>query len=214
MELKNIKKYSVKLPFTQKVNHQSITHKEGAYLYFSDDLGRELIGDISPFPGFSPYSINNLIIEFQKEWNKNKLKSSENPHLEFLEYQLKNYLNFGGIKEDSNTSTKVNTLLRANELKHLSSSSQFTNINQEFPICFKIKAQTEKDIESIEHFITSTQNLENKLSIRIDSNGTWTSKEAIKYFQILKKAFEESPLITLDYFEEPLNSKEEYKKLF
>lgn len=207
MKLERIRKYTVELPFTQRVNQKLISKKEGAYLYFLNKEGEEIIGDLSPFPGFSTYSIDSIISEFNREWEKDKLESSQNPHLEFLKFQLTHFFE---INDELEVPIKKNLLFKA---ENLSSPLIVDHLIQSNPVCLKIKAKTEKDIECIEKFVISSPKKGSILFLRIDSNGAWTAEEAIHFFKRIEKVIQKSPLVSLDYFEEPLNNQKEYSKL-
>ncbi len=75
--------YKAKLPFAQIVAGKKVTTKEGALV----KVGDQALVDLSPFPGFSPYSLKETVKEFKSAFQKG-LRTHNNPHVDFALYQL------------------------------------------------------------------------------------------------------------------------------
>lgn len=197
MNYKSLQKYIAPLPFPQKVGEIETIEKQGAILNF-EYKGREITGDLSPFPGFSLYQLDEILELFKKEWEKDELQSTTNPHLEFLRYQLESQkLNTNPIFPKIFS----NKLCRALDLQQLETEEK----------SLKIKTRTEEDRDAVLKYVKQYKGPPQK--IRIDSNGQWERMELLNFYQDLNSLLSKKENLSLDYFEEPLKNYEDYQRL-
>lgn len=220
--------YRAKLPFPQRPNGILSGEKRGLRYQVKFDE-KEAFCDLSPFPGLCSDSIE----EAKKTWEelfskhledvKSFLNSEDYTSLSLLKEKTKAIasVEFALFQLWCQLSSYSDTLTFANAIKTNEvipfSSWQNLNLNEiknpNRKITFKIKCSNE-ELNDFLNDLDSKHKIHPKIlndyKLRIDGNTGWQALELICLWEELTKL---GLSHVIDYFEEPLQNFQEYKKL-
>lgn len=158
--------------------------------------------DISPFPGLSPYSLEESCQAFEEKLldcpllTYNVEEISPNPHVQFALFQI-----WSSQQKDS-----AKLPIKVNELRVKGS------LNKELPEkgVIKYKIDPAMDLSELVTFLKSSRNL----LLRLDGNTLFTLDEFNNFLENLRgMGVSEEDFKKVDYFEEPLKSFSDYHHL-
>jgi o-succinylbenzoate synthase len=216
--------YSLKLKIPFATSKGDITLRSGFIIKLSDENGNSGTGDCSPFPEFGSESLEAA------EKKLAQLKSITLSDLQFnsIKDELINLMSFPALK--AGLEQALLELLSYN--KHHSLMRMFgLNSSKDIPVNgvigflspsesserarvlvdsgFKtIKIKTGRDNFDVDYSVLNEirNTVNENIKIRIDSNGKWDFKSAIKHLNKLEQ-------LKIEYAEQPVNSLEEYIEL-
>jgi o-succinylbenzoate synthase len=216
--------YSLKLKIPFATSKGDITSRSGFIIKVTDEQSNSGTGDCSPFPEFGSESLE------EAEKKSVQLKSITLSDLQFssIKDELINLISFPALK--AGLEQALLELLSHN--KHHSLMRMFgINSSREIPVNgvigflspsesterakalvdsgYKtIKVKTGRDNFDIDYSVLYEirNKVNDDIKIRIDSNGKWDLKSAIKYLNKLEQ-------LKIEYAEQPVNSLEEYIEL-
>lgn len=228
--------YKAKLPFPQRPSG-ILSEKKSGIRYRINFKGAKAICDLSPFPGLTNTTIEDVKTTWDQLFSKH-LRSIENylmaedyrsltllkdktqslAPIEFALFQLWCQLSPHGLKKTENAAKNMQKKIKKNDVLSFSNWSNFElnfdeEVTQVTQVTLKIKCSREELPAFLEDLKVKQKNfpreLEN-LKLRIDGNTQWQASDLISLWEELE-GLGLSHLV--DYFEEPLQNFQEYKKL-
>lgn len=217
-----LKFYTYKIPFQTPFSISGAVYefREGVIVEFYHD-GIQAFGEIAPLPGFSDFSLDQVIsvLQLNKEALENALIKGEFPQFFYLLSQIHNIpsLKFGldtlyhdylskrkGVSlaeylfpELATSKVTSNGVLSINDVR--SSLDTATKMIQNGFKTLKVKVG--RDFENEFQLLKALRYEQPSIQIRIDCNRSWSFEEAVSNLSKLEP-------LNIEYCEEPLITKE------
>ncbi|MBO6620880.1 MAG: o-succinylbenzoate synthase [Balneola sp.] len=217
-----LKFYTYKIPFQSpfSISGADYEFREGVILEFDHD-GIQAFGEIAPLPGFSAFTLDQVIsvLQLNKEPLENALVKGEFPQFFYVLSQIHNIpsLKFGldslyhdylskrkGVSlaeylfpEMQKSKIPSNAVLSITDVK--SSLNSATKMIQDGFKTLKVKVG--RNFEKEFQLLKALRSEHPSVRIRIDANRSWSFEEAVSNLLQLES-------LNIEYCEEPLISKE------
>ena len=217
MKLNEINLYKYKLPLINPINMKGRLHnnREGLIVELKNSDGTKGYGEAAPFPGLHNESLADIIKQFQKIKPQLSSLTQDNFNIFSLEFpECSPILNFAiewaiidlisnekEILPSAILNTKYNKQILTNPLlvgDYDSILKQAEEVKKRKPGSVKIKVgfrPLEDDIYLIKQI---DEIFENKISLRLDANRSWSLNQAVTFGHAVLNT-------NLEYIEEPID---------
>lgn len=194
--------YEAPLPSTQRPGAVETSVKHGALYKIETNEGVKEI-NLSPFPGFSNYSLEETCHSFEEAFLTPETKEEHcerNPHIEYAFYQIEQ-----AFLTKEEFTIKENELVKTEELVEHIKNQRSNNV-----IKFKIDQKFIESDNLLNQLSMALTNNSCSISLRPDANQSLQACALSKFWRVIKERGIEKHF---DYFEEPLLNFEEYQDL-
>lgn len=211
------KPFNVKLTHPFRTSIGEISERTGFYLSIEDELGNKGIGEISPLPGFSKESYNDIEKELhylcnficEKEFDINSIDeiqfggmNSLVPSIQFgLEQSLINLLlQRNNSRLNSLNGDVIKERIEVNSLIDMAEKDEvlekvFHSVNSGYNT-IKLKIGRKNFFDDLRLIDLIRNKVPDKIQLRLDSNGAWDIDNAYDYLNKLS-------IYNIQYIEDP-----------